>query len=154
MIIWSLNNVPQSSGSVLLRNLSLCNAMKPIFSCMRCCKVSFLISVIYCPYCAHLGLAVATTYTCATESIAVALAPSSTGLGAPTCGQLLTIIRNRCKRSPEDFPLLALFDPSPVGWAGRFWLSHQCLSPHVSGLIRRMFGMLFECCLIWRYLVI
>ena len=38
-------------------------------------------------------------------------------------------LSNRWKWCPEDFPLLVLFHPSPVGWALHLWLSLQCLSP-------------------------
>ena len=56
---------------------------------------------------------------------------------------------NNWKWIPEDSPFLVLFHASPVGWAWHLWMSLQCLSPHVSSLIRSTFGMLFECCLSW-----
>ena len=66
------------------------------------------------------------------------LTPSRTCLvhrqTAPTCGQLQTTLRNRWKWLPEDFPLLALYQPSPVGRALHLWMSLQCLSPHKSSL--------------------
>ena len=58
-------------------------------------------------------------------------------------------LSNRWKWCPEDFPLLVLFHPSPVGWARHLWLSLQGLSPQVSIPVRSVFGMLFECCLSW-----
>ena len=78
-----------------------------------------------------------------------AFTPSSTCLGASTFGQLPTTFCKGWKWSPEDFPLLVLFHPSPVRRAWNLWTSLQCLSPYVSSLIRCTFGMFLECCLSW-----
>ena len=60
--------------------------------------------------------------------------------------QLPTALRNRWKTwSPEDFPLLILFHPSPVRWAWHLWMSLQFLPPHICRLIRSTFGMISYC---------